>query len=278
MRIDAHQHFWSIARDDYGWITPKLPVLFRDFLPEHLYPELKAHQMNKTIVVQAAATLAETEFILQLSESDETIIGVVGWLDLEHPEWLEHFNQFKKHPKFVGFRLMIQEMKEPEAVLQPNVTAALALMAELDFPVDLLAVSHQLPYVIKLLKLIPNLRAVLNHLGKPLIAQREWEPWKSQLIEIASFPKLYCKLSGMVTEADHLHWKQEDFTAYIQHTMDVFGVDRVMFGSDWPVCLLAASYSEVVEVLTQALPDAWSETEKTKLFGSNAAVFYKLNV
>jgi L-fuconolactonase len=276
MRIDAHQHYWSIARGDYGWLTPEVPVLFRDFLPADLSPELKAAQINKTIVVQAAATLAETEFLLQLSESDESIIGVVGWLDLENPEWLKQFNRLRKHPKFVGIRIMIQEMKDPEEVIKPNVVAALALLAELDFPVDLLAISNQLPAVIKLLKLIPNLRAVLDHLGKPLIAQAQLEPWSSQLREIAGFPKLNCKLSGMVTEADPIQWKPEDFTAYIQHAIEVFGVDRVMFGSDWPVCLLASSYTEVVEVLTQGLPDTWTEMDKTKLFGSNAAAFYKL--
>jgi L-fuconolactonase len=276
IRIDAHQHYWKIARNDYGWITPDIPMLYRDFLPEDLLPHLKEHHLNGTIVVQAAATLAETEYILSLSEASETILGVVGWLDFNDPAYREHFARFSSHPKFVGFRVMIQEMSDPNLILEPHFIEAFAYFAANDVPIDLLVVSHQLDAVVKLLKRVPGLRGVIDHIGKPRIAEGVLEPWKSQLAEIARYPGIYCKLSGMVTEVDHQNWQPSDFTAYIRYVIGVFGTDRILFGSDWPVCLLAASYDETMDVLLQALPEPWSEADNAKLFGENAAVFYKL--
>jgi L-fuconolactonase len=276
IRIDAHQHFWQIARHDYGWITPKLPVLYRDYLPKDLKPHLKNHNLQGSIVVQAAATLAETEYILALSDASEEILGVVGWLDLNDPDYREHFASFHKHPKFVGFRMMIQEMPDATHILEPHFIEALRYFAEKAVPVDLLVLSHQLDAVVKLLEEVPGLRAVIDHIAKPRIAEGVLEPWKNQMTAIAQHPGIYCKISAMVTEADHKHWQVSDFTAYIRHVIAVFGTERILFGSDWPVCLLAASYDEVVDVLLQSLPEAWSEADNAKLFGENAAKFYKL--
>ncbi|WP_159881786.1 amidohydrolase family protein [Paenibacillus puerhi] len=277
MRLDAHQHYWKIERGDYGWITPEIPVLYRDFLPEHLKPHLQQHRLDKTILVQAAPTLEETEYLLALSEQEDSIAGVVGWLDLAQPSWLRHYELCARHPKYVGFRLMIQDMPDAYAVLEPQVVEALTYFAGLDVPVDLLVVSHQLDAVVQLLDRVPGLRGVIDHIAKPRIREGVMEPWASQLAGLAAkHPKLYVKLSGMVTEADHESWQQESFNAYIRHTLDSFGPDRVMFGSDWPVCLLAASYDQVVDVLTQALPASYGEAEKARLFGLNAAEFYRI--
>jgi L-fuconolactonase len=276
MRIDAHQHFWKLDRGDYGWLKPELPLLYRDYLPEHLASDLKRHSFDRTILVQAAQTLEETAYMLTLSEQTEWIGGVVGWLDLNDPAYKEHYKRFSNHPKFVGFRVMIQEMADPSSVLQPHFIEAMTYFAEQDVPVDLLVVSHQLESLVELLARVPGLRGVVDHIAKPRIAAGIMEPWMSQMKAIAEHPGIYCKLSGMVTEADHQHWKPSDFTAYVQYAIEVFGTHRVMFGSDWPVCLLAASYDQVVDILEQALPDGLSTEEKEQLFGGNAKTFYKL--
>ncbi|WP_204787510.1 amidohydrolase family protein [Paenibacillus oryzisoli] len=276
MRIDAHQHYWKINRGDYGWITPALPVLNRDYLPHDLLPHLGQFNLDKSIVVQAAQTLEETEYLLTLSESTESIAGVVGWLDLDDPDYLIHYLKFSQHPKYVGFRVMIQEMPDARAILQPHIVEALRYFAKEDVPIDLLVMAQQLEPVIELLELVPGLRAVIDHIAKPSIAEGVMEPWKSQMAVIAKHPKLYCKVSGMVTEANHLSWKMGDFTAYVQHILEVIGTERVMFGSDWPVCLLAASYEDVVGIVNESLPGSWTENDKTRLFGLNAKEFYQL--
>lgn len=275
MRLDAHQHYWKIDRGDYGWLTPEIPVLYRDFLPENLEPQLNKHQIEGTIVVQAAATLEETDYLLELSETEDTIVGVVGWLDIADPEYRSHYERFARHPKFVGFRVMIQDMPDASAVLEPTFVEALTYFAEIDVPIDLLVVSHQLEPVVRLLELVPGLRAVIDHIAKPRIRDGVMEPWQDQMRQIASHSNIYCKLSGMVTEADHSKWERSDFTAYITHVIEVFGSDRVMFGSDWPVCLLAATYDEVIDVLQAAIPASWTEAEQQRLFGLNAKEFYK---
>ncbi|MGO4269152.1 amidohydrolase [Paenibacillus sp. TAF58] len=276
MRIDAHQHYWKLDRGDYGWLTPELSVLYHDFLPDDLLPHLKQIGLDQTIVVQAAPTLEETDYLLSLSEESATIAGVVGWLNLGDPDFHIHYKRFSQHPKYVGFRVMIQEMPDASVILEPHFVEALRFFAEKDVPVDLLVVSHQLEPVVQLLNLVPGLRAVIDHMAKPRIADGIIEPWKSQMTAIAKHPNIYCKLSGMVTEAKHAEWKREDFAVYIQHVLDVFGKERVLFGSDWPVCLLAADYDDVVDVVMESLPETWSESDKARLFGLNAKEFYKL--
>lgn len=276
MRIDAHQHYWIMSRDDYGWITPELPVLYQDYLPKDLTPHLNKHQLDGSIVVQAAPTIEETEYILSLAVMTPSILGVVGWLDLNDPQHWTQYELYRQHPKFVGFRIMIQDMADASSLLKPPFVKALRSYAEEDVPVDLLLVSHQLETLTKLLDEVPNLRGVIDHIAKPAIAEGIQEPWLSYMKEIAKHPNIYCKLSGMVTEADHLSWKPEHLTEYIRSVLELFGSERVMFGSDWPVCLLAASYDQVVDVLEQAIPSSWGEIERTRLFGTNAKEFYKL--
>ncbi|MFC4307278.1 amidohydrolase family protein [Cohnella boryungensis] len=276
MRIDAHQHYWRIDRGDYGWITPELPVLYRDLLPEQLKPHLDKHRIDGTIVVQAAPTLAETEYILSLADKEESIVGVVGWLDLHDPAHRDHFERFSGHRKFVGFRTMIQEMPDAERILEPGYVEALRGYADAGVPVDLLVLSHQLEPLARLLDQVPNLRGVIDHLAKPPIAEGRMEPWLTSMTEIAKHEGIYCKLSGMVTEADHGNWRHEQFVEYIRHMIALFGPKRLMFGSDWPVCLLAASYDQVIEVLERSLPPDWGETERAGLYGLNAKEFYKL--
>lgn len=276
MRIDAHQHYWKIDRGDYGWITSELPELYRDFMPEDLEQHLTKHKMDGSILVQAAPTIEETQFLLSLAAQSTSVLGVVGWLDLFDDEHRVHYEQYQANSKFKGFRLMIQDMPDASRILEPAFIEALRGYAAEDVPVDLLLVSHQLEYVAELLKKVPNLRGVIDHIAKPPIKEKTLNPWKQYMRQFAQYPGIYCKLSGMVTEGDHAQWIQEDFTPYIQTILELFGPERVMFGSDWPVCLLAADYSKVVDILLHSIPEEWGKHERELLFGINAKEFYKL--
>lgn len=277
MRIDAHQHYWNIERGNLGWLEEGT-VLYRNYLPDDLKPSLSNQRIDATIVVQAEPKHEETEFLLSLAASDSSIAGVVGWLDLESPDYKAVYERFKRDPKYVGFRVMIQEMADANQVLSPLYIEALTYFADLEEPIDLLMKSSQLNAVVRLLEKVPHLRGVIDHIGKPPIAAGELEPWKEQLRIIASYPNIYCKLSGMVTEADHSQWKQEQFAPYIQHAIECFGSKRIMFGSDWPVCLLAATYDQCMEVLESALPKEFGTEERGALFGGNAAEFYRIRI
>jgi len=280
MRIDSHQHYWSIARGDYGWLTPETGVLYRDYLPEDLESSLAACGIDGTIVVQAAQTLEETEYLLALADRTPSILGVVGWLDLRDSAWREHQERFGRHAKYVGFRVMIQEMADSAEVLTEPYVEALKTCAELDIPVDLLVRSHQLGDLVALLERVPGLRGVVDHLAKPPIASGVLDPWAGQMAAIAAHPKIACKLSGMVTEAKPYRWTPADFAGYVGRVLEAFGPNRVMFGSDWPVCLLGAgSYAQVVELLDGLLTErGLGADERDAIYGGNAARFYKLRV
>lgn len=275
MRIDAHQHYWQLSRDDYGWLTPELPVLYRDYMPDDLEPILRTHGFDKSIAVQAAATAEETEFLLSLGDRYESIAGVVGWVDFAGNRFEQQFERLQRHPKFIGVRIMLQSEEDPEYVLRPHIVDRLRRLADRDFPVDLLVKEHQLASIVRLVKVVPGLRGVIDHIGKPDIAHRELNPWAQWINEIAANPNIYCKLSGMVTEANHQHWKVDDFDEYIDCVMRAFGSERLIYGSDWPVCLLAASYSQVLEIAGRALPHL-TASEREDIFGNNALRFYRL--
>lgn len=281
MRIDAHQHYWKIERGDYGWITPELPVLYRDFLPQDLEPLLHAHKLDGSILVQAAPTLEETEYILSLADRTPSILGVVGWIDLFDGDHRLHYERFRRNPKFRGFRLMIQDMPDASRMLEPAFVEALRGYADEQVPVDLLLTAPQMEVTLRLLEKVPNLRGVVDHLSKPRIAQsgehsepKHFEAWADRLSTFAKYPGLYCKVSGMVTEASPKGWRMDDFVPYVRHVLQSFGPERVMFGSDWPVCLLAAEYDQVMEIAEHAIPAGWSERERALLFGENAKTFY----
>jgi len=275
LRIDAHQHYWRLDRGDYGWLSPELATLYRDFLPEDLEPLLRERGFDKTIAVQAAPTLEETKFLLGLAERTDSIAGVVGWADFESESFEEQFESIARHPKLVGIRIMLQDLEDDRYALRPDILDRIRCLADRDFPVDLLVKEHQLPAIAELAERIPHLRGVVDHIGKPNIAARSWSGWASNLERIAANPNVYCKLSGMVTEADPANWKAGDFGGYIDRALSVFGPRRVMFGSDWPVCLLAAAYSQVAEIVEDRLADL-SSAELEAIFGTNATRFYKI--
>jgi L-fuconolactonase len=274
--VDAHHHLWKVSRGDYHWMTPDMRVLARDYLIEDLQPHLRKSSVVRTVLVQAAQTEAETDFLLELAYRSDLIAGVTGWLDLADPSFPKRLARFRLHPKFVAVRPMLQDIADDAWILQPVVLRNLRHLAELGFPFEFLTFPRHLPHVLRALGETPGLHAVIDHLSKPPIASGEIEPWASLIRRVADFPNVQCKLSGMVTEADHAHWSPNSLAPYVHHVVDVFGVDRLMFGSDWPVCLLAAEYGEVVNALRTILGARLGPQEIEKVFRINAERFYGL--
>ncbi|HEV7254902.1 MAG TPA: amidohydrolase family protein [Mesorhizobium sp.] len=276
MVIDSHQHFWAPARGDYFWMSPDNPVLFRDYGPGDLEPLLRRAGVEKTILVQAAQTEAETDYMLEIAARAPFVAGVVGWLDFEDEAFAPKLKALMRRPKFVGLRPMLQDHPDDAYVLRPRVIENLRHVADLDLPFDILSFPRHLPHVLRALDQVPNLRAVVDHLSKPPIASGRLEGWADDISRVAQHPNISCKLSGTVTEADHANWTLPDLEPYVRHVFSAFGPDRVMWGSDWPVCLLAASYAEVLNAVRAILAPMLDAESAAKVFGGNAARFYKL--
>ncbi|HVU53910.1 MAG TPA: amidohydrolase family protein [Puia sp.] len=281
MKIDAHQHFWSTRRpNDYGFLTKDAGILYHDYFPADLEPCLKAAGMQYTVLVQAAETEEETQWLLDLVKETDFVAGVVGWVnfDTDAGTFVQRLDTFRENPRFIGVRPMLQDLPDDGFILRPRVLENLKLVASLDLPFDILIYPKHLPPVYEMLQQVPGLRAVIDHLAKPPIRDNKLQPWLSWMQKISKFPNVWCKLSGMVTEADHKSWKQKDLIPYVRGVVDAFGSERLMFGSDWPVCLQAASYQQVYD-LTAAVLDELSITsdQRERIFGGNAAKFYKLD-
>lgn len=276
MRIDAHQHFWKLSKNLNDWPTPDFKTIYRDFTPEDLEKCLKKHSIQKTVAVQAAPLVEETEFLLDLADQHDFIGGVVGWIDMSSEQFPELFTKFRNNPKFVGIRPMLQNIEDDQWILRSEVKRNISILIENDFPLDILIYPKHLPHIVALFKEFPTLRAVIDHCAKPDIQNRQWEPWADLIEEVSAFESVMCKISGLVTEADHHSWKVDEFRPYIHHLIRCFGTDRIMFGSDWPVCLLAAQYDEVVEIVTSNLTEEMTVKGTKLLFGGNAQKFYKL--
>lgn len=272
--LDTHHHLWKVERGDYFWMSPDLPIA-RDYMPEDLAPYLRQAGVTKTILVQAADTEAETDFMLGLAEGCDWIVGVCGWLDMDSDSFPARLDHYRSRPYFRSFRPMLQDLPEPDWILKPRVLRNLAHVAETGTAFEILTRLPQLPYAVEAVKRTPGLRAVVNHISKPDIASGELEPWASQIAGFGDFPDVYCKISGLVTEADPETWTPDDLRPYLSHVFNVFGPDRVMFGSDWPVALLAASsYGDVVNALRTVVGPHLSTEEHRKLFHDNGARFY----
>ncbi|MYB76982.1 MAG: amidohydrolase family protein, partial [Chloroflexi bacterium] len=225
MRVDAHQHYWKLSRGDYGWLTPDMGLLYRNYLPADLEPILERHRIDKTVLVQAAPTTAETDYMLSLAAEHDSIGGVVGWLDMADPDFSRLFEQYRQEPAFVGIRPMLHDLSDDAWVIQPVVLDNLRVLTAHDFPFDFLVRPQHLPHVLHVLEKVPNLRAVIDHIAKPLIKDQVFEPWGAQISAIAQHENVYCKLSGMVTEADHANWNPTDLKPYVEHVVAAFGLD-----------------------------------------------------
>lgn len=276
MRIDAHQHFWHLGRLRYSWPTPNQAVLYRTFDPRDLWPHLAAARIARTVVVQAAHDEAETEYLLDLAERYPWIAGVVGWVPLDQPERAHRLlERFGRRAKFVGVRHLIHEESDPEWLLRAPVTEGLRVLAAWRVPFDVVA---QFPRHLRLVPVVaervPELRMVIDHLAKPPIRARVWEPWATQLAEAARCPMVYAKISGLITEAAET-WTAADLAPYVDHALSHFGPRRLMFGSDWPVLLAAGSYERVVAA-TEQLLGRLDTDDQAWIFGRTAALFYGL--
>lgn len=272
--VDAHQHFWRLSRGDYGWLTPELDRLYRDFEPADLAPLLAQAGIAHTVVVQAAPTLAETRFLLELSEATDFVAGVVGWVDLESEDAATELAGLGRHPAFVGVRPMIQDISDPKWMLGDALTPGFEALVERDLAFDALVRPEHLPCLADLLGRHPDLRVVIDHGAKPDIAGGQRETWASDLGRIARETSAACKLSGLATEAAS-DWTVETLRPYADHLLQTFGPDRLLWGSDWPVIELAgrhrAWWSATAELLA-----GLSGAERAAVLGGNAIRFYGL--
>lgn len=276
-KIDSHHHLWQLSQPfNYSWLdAPALAPIRRDFLPEDLQPHLCALGIDRTIVVQTQHDLKENQWALALAESHDFIAGVVGWVDLASPDCESQLLQVKDHPKFVGVRHVVQDEPDDDFIVREDVIRGLKVLEKWNVPFDMLFYVKHLTHASTLAEKLPDLPIVINHLGKPRIKDHSTADWLPQFKAAARFPNVYCKLSGMVTEADLAHWTVEDLKPYVHHAIDLFGPQRLMFGSDWPVCELAATYFEVFEAINQAIGPL-SDSERAEIFGETAARFYSL--
>lgn len=276
MRIDSHQHFWMYHPEEYPWIGENMPVIKRDFLPHHLLPLLQEKAFQGSIAVQARQSIAETEWLLQLAENYSHILGVVGWLELSNPRIEESLALFASRQKLVGLRHVIHDEPNPDFMLQPNFIRGVQLLRKYRLTYDLLLFPLHLPNTCRFLRHFPDDQLfVVDHLAKPPIRKGEIETWKKHLIQVAAFPNVYCKLSGMVTEADWQHWTPIQLYPYLEVALEIFGPQRLMIGSDWPVCLLAGSYGQVMGLVTDYISQL-SVAEQELILGKNAARFYNI--
>ena len=276
MIIDSHQHFWQVGHFDYPWMSSEVEVLYRDYLPPTLEPVLKESGVARTVLVQASNSLAETYWLLSLAERHPFIAGVVGWVDLEDPEVEQELEVLTANPKFKGVRHLVESEPADDWLEQPSVLEGLRVLEKHRVSYDLLVHTRHLKHVQTVAEACPNLRLVVDHMAKPPIASGEIANWASALGEVAAYPNVSCKLSGLVTEANWTSWSTEDLRPSVDRVLDFFGPKRMMFGSDWPVCLLAAPYAQVLESFQTLLADL-AEDERKRIFGENVREFYRLN-
>lgn len=279
MTIDAHQHFWQPKRGDYGWMPKDNQTLNRAYSPMDLAPELAAAQIQGTVLVQAAPTLCETEYMLGLADATDFVKGVVGWIDFENHEHLNHLTRLARHPKFLGVRPMIQNNPDLNWMLRDDIQWAFEALIDLDLTFDALGFPQHIPNFITLIKRYPDMRVVYDHCMKPQLRDQQagkdaYSQWADGISELAESTSGYCKLSGLVTEADG-SWNLELVKPFSDHVMQAFGPDRVMWGSDWPVCKLQTNYQDWY-TCAQTLTESFSESDREQLFEHSAKRFYRL--
>ena len=274
MRVDAHQHFWNYDSERFEWISDDMAELRRDFLPEDLYPILQSSQIDGSIAVQAVEHLRETEFLLELSETYPWILGVVGWVEMAQDNLDELLATWSSNSKLLGFREVLQS-KEPEYMLRKEFIRGIHKLGQRGYTYDLLTYPQQLPAALQLVDACTNQFFVIDHLSKPDIKAGDWKAWKKSLQPFSERELVYAKVSGLVTEADWKKWRPADLFPYLDITLELFGPKRLLFGSDWPVCLAAGQYKEVLGVI-ESFADQLSAHEKEALFGGTAQEFYKI--
>jgi L-fuconolactonase len=275
MHIDAHQHFWRYSPAEYEWIDDSMAALRRDFLPADLKPELENNGFHGSVAVQACKTLEETSWLLNLAQRSAWILGVVGWVDLRAPDVRSQLTVLSRNPKLVGIRHIVQSEPNDRFLLQPDFLRGISVLEEFDLAYDILIYTRHLPLAAEFVERFPRQRFVLDHLAKPPIKSGKIDSWAQSISPLAAFPNVFCKLSGLVTEADWQHWTPEQIIPFLDVAFESFGADRLMIGSDWPVCLVAASYAKAVEVVKSYLLQKSPECQ-ARVLGGNAQRLYRL--
>lgn len=275
MMIDAHQHFWVYDARGYDWINESMTGLRRDFMPADLAREQVMAGLDGAVTVQARSMVEETRWLLELSERESIIKGVVGWVDLCSPEVTDQLDEFASHPKLVGIRHVVHDEPDDEFMLRTDFLQGIKKLSDYDLTYDLLLFPKHLPVAVEVVKSNPYIKFVLDHLGKPIIKDGVVSPWDDDLRRLAAFENVTCKLSGMVTEADWEDWKPDDFMPYLDIVLDAFEPNRLMIGSDWPVCTLAGNYAEVLSIVIDYVTRL-STHEQEMILGGTCSEFYRL--
>ncbi len=277
LKVDAHHHFWNPDRGDYHWMPPDHPILTRTYGPAEIAPHLQANKISRTILVQAAQSIEETEYLLGIADATPFVEAVVGWIDFENKDHLRHLQRLKNHAKFAGVRPMIQDIADDNWMLRSDVQWAFSALVDLDLTFDALGFPRHLPNFLSVFTRYRDLRCVVDHCMKPQISKagasdEGFAQWAQGMKRIADETNALCKLSGLVTETQD-EWTTAQLQPYASHVLETFGTDRVMWGSDWPVCLLKAGYDQWLQT-AQELSSGFDENDRAKLFGGNALAFY----
>src|SRR5688572_13088753 len=276
MRIDSHQHFWRYTSAEYGWIDDALAALRRDFLPSDLRREMDVTAVDACVAVQARQTIEETRWLLELADNHPFVAGVIGWIDLQADDAPAQLDLFADHPKLLGLRHIVQSEPDDRFMLRPAFCRGISLLAERDLTYDILIYPKHLPVAAELVSRFPRQRFVLDHLAKPQIRAREIRDWEKGIRALATFPNVFCKLSGLVTEADWSRWTPEDIRPYLDIAFDCFGARRLLAGSDWPVCTLAADYRRTIALVDDYLTGS-PAADRDDVMGGNAARLWRLH-
>lgn len=276
LKIDSHQHFWQLSRNDYPWLTPDLKVLYQDFLPENLTEELSVSNVSETILVQAAESEAETQFLLELANTTEFVSGVVGWVDMESPEVINQLKAFAKNAYFKGIRPMLQDLSDVSWILDDKYSPIFEYLSANHLSFDALIRTQHLSHIYALGKRYPTLKIVINHCAKPDVNARLPSAWETQISQFKGVNNVFVKLSGLVTEAANEDVSKEQLAPYFNHILATFGATRIMWGSDWPVLKLNGSYSTWCH-LSEALLSECNSNEQQNIWANNARVFYRLS-
>ena len=272
--LDAHHHFWAVARGDYGWMTPDLKPLLRDFGPEDLRPLMQAAGITRTVLVQAAETEAETDYLLDIARKTDFVAGVVGWIDMLQENFAARLDHYAAQEKWIGLRPMLQG-HDPALIADPRFRASLSDVARRGIPFDILTFPRHRPAMIEALRATPGVHAILDHISKPDMTRPMEAGWAEGITALAAIPGLHCKISGLVTEAGP-DWSAERIRPFVTHVARAFGPQRLVFGSDWPVCTLAASHAHVVDLARDLLGGMFGADAMQGIFETNALRFYRL--
>jgi L-fuconolactonase len=275
LKIDAHQHFWYFDPIKDSWMTNEMSVIKKDFIPQDLQPVLGENGFDGCVLVQVDQSENENDFLLELAVKNDFIKGVIGWVDLQAEKLNERLAYYQQFKKLKGFRHILQGEKDRAYMLKPEFIRGISVLTQFNYTYDILIFPDQLQYTEKFVESFPEQKFVIDHLAKPYIKDKKIDGWKGDIQQLAQYENVFCKISGMVTEASWQSWEENDFMPYIDVVVNTFGTDRVMFGSDWPVCLLAATYNEVVHIVKNYF-SSFTENEQDKVFGQNAIKFYNL--